>query len=95
MQPYLNVGQVFEFTASNGVKVKAVVIEESCIDECLDYAVYKYLCYAQNKLFNYYLHDYGVIFDDEGTAFPDFNYELGAVICDYCIIPEFDDLLII
>ena len=45
----MKAGQVFQFTAPNGVKVAAIVID--IIKKDRDWKWY--LCYAQNRIFHY------------------------------------------
>ena len=76
---------VFKCTTPNGVEVTAAVVDCTCSSDYREC----YLCYAQNRLFNYTIyHD----FDWEtGQPMTDEVYE--GVVCEYCIIPELDTLL--
>lgn len=76
---------VFVFTTEEGIEVPAVVV--ACISSS-DYRE-SFLCYAQNRLFNY-------------SIYYDFDWETGqntvdeafeGTLCDYCVIPELDELL--
>ena len=67
---------IFTFTASNGVEVKAVVVSINRDDRDDKW----YLCYAQNRLF-----DYRIL---SGTDHP-----LIDILVDYAVLPEYDELL--
>ena len=67
---------IFTFTAPNGVEVTAVVVSINRDDRDDKW----YLCYAQNRLF-----DYRIL---SGTDHP-----LIDILVDYAVIPEYDDLL--
>ena len=68
--------EVFTFTAPNGVEVTGVVV--SVIRDDRDDKWY--LCYAQNRLF-----DYRII--------AGFDHSITNIWVDYCVIPEYDALL--
>lgn len=76
---------VFTFTAPNGVEVTGVVLDSLCIEgDCVyTWATDKYLCYAQNRLFWYYVK-YKVSKKAETEV---------KILIDYCILPEYDELL--
>ena len=67
---------IFTFTAPNGVEVTAVVVSILRDDRDDKW----YLCYAQNRLF-----DYRVL---SGIEHPLINTWV-----DYAVIPEYDELL--
>lgn len=76
---------VFTFTAPNGVEVTAIALYAVTLFDGDKYIGNKWICYAQNKLFA--MMDYkGGIKNYEAP-----EYE--GVIADYCIIPEYDELL--
>lgn len=95
---------IFEFTAPNGVRVVGAVIEciHYQIDDCSDVMHCEYLCYAQNRLFTYFV-DYDrqpvVIEQNEyGDDIIDYqqvmiSYSYGKVLVDYCILPDYDKQL--
>jgi hypothetical protein len=68
--------EVFTFTAPNGAEVTCIVV--SVIRDDRDDKWY--LCYAQNRLF-----DYRII--------AGFDHPIINIWVDYCIIPEYDALL--
>lgn len=76
---------IFTFTAPNGVVVTAVVV---AIISSSKYQT-EALCYAQNRLFTFYEH---IAYDIE-TGEPESDYSYGEVLCDYAILPEYDDVL--
>jgi len=77
--------EIFTFTASNGVEVTGVV---TAIISSTKYQTVA-LCYAQNRLFTFYEH---IAYDMEtGDAESDYSY--GEILVDYCILPDYDDLL--
>lgn len=82
-------GDIFEFTAPNGVLVKAVCVSTVSAEE--DRIVY--LCYAQNRLFFYeHLYHFGFNEDTlEETCYE--TWEIGLTTIEYCIVPEFDEVL--
>ena len=77
--------QVIDVLMPNDVMVSAVVLDRwrerkvGAYDR--DDSCYGYLCYAQNRLF--------VAVDDDLMALLLLDY----VVCDYCVIPEADELL--
>ena len=85
---------IFTFTAPNGVEVTAVVI--STVDATLPCKTDRYwterrmlyICYGQNRLFTMTTKIEGKIFCKEVG-----NPEYGEIIVDYCIIPEYDEML--
>ena len=70
-------GDIFTFTAPNGVEATAVVIDiVPCTNGVMTDTLY---CYSQNRIFTYIetggLHKYG------------------KVIVDYAILPDYDSML--
>ena len=76
---------VFKFTAPNGVKVTGIVAAILRDDKYQKW----WLCYAQNRLFNYWCHSQR----DYETGELESTYSYGGVVVDYCIIPELDKIL--
>lgn len=100
----MNKHDVFQFTAPNGVEVAAVCID--CISNTLreydDHLCCKYLCYAQNRLFTYFVEycQEPVAIDQDEFGDDVFDYQTvvvessyGEVIVDYAILPDFDEQL--
>lgn len=96
---------VFEFTAPNGAEVIAVCLSHLSSRELqgLGFPVEcVYLCYAQNRLFTYFV-DYiqepcAVGVDEYGDDIIDYqmcitNSYYGEVIVDYAILPDYDEML--
>ena len=77
--------EIFTFTAPNGVGVTGVV---TAIINSTKYQTVA-LCYAQNRLFTFYEY---IAFDME-TGDTESDYSYGEVLVDYCILPDYDDLL--
>lgn len=87
--------EIFTFTAPNGVEVTAVVINKLRTDyrESTDTIVRVWLCYAQNRLFTYF-EEIG----RKNACTPEeeefvIKAWYGTVIVDYCILPDYDDML--
>lgn len=87
---------IFTFTASNGVKVTAVVLD--VIRRSWKYAhtdTLKYLCYAQNRLFTG-SNDVTDITNDalaENRKYEDSAFKQDEIIVDYAVLPDYDELL--
>ncbi len=76
---------IFTFTTSDEVEVTAIILDKQLERNDCILTVYRYLCYAQNRLF-YYIEKY----------FPDVDkteYEIGNTIINYVIIPDYDSIL--
>lgn len=97
----MNKHDVFRFTAPNGVEVVAVVLDIMKANITEDCLFNKYLCYAQNKLFSYYVtrrtvpvaigkDEFG---DDKFDYQEVYESQYGEVIVDYAILPDFDEQL--
>lgn len=85
-------GDIFEFT-NNGVLVRAVCISNYRMDFYENNGYTCYLCYAQNRLFHY-IHNYSEDFNcDTETWETQESWEVGNTLVDYCVIPEFDEIL--
>lgn len=80
----MNKNDVFTFTAPNGVKVQAVVLDRSIRIDCYNDVETKYLCYAQNRLFNYIEH---YSFESMESTYDT------TIIAEYAAIPEYDAML--
>jgi hypothetical protein len=81
--------EVFTFVTHNNVKLDAVCIKRmyhKYIDE-LDIVDNIFLCYSQNRLFQ--LHE---IYNTESKEYR--IRDLNQTLVDYCIIPEYDELLV-
>ena len=76
---------VFTFTAPNGVEVTAVALYAVTLFNGSTFIGNKWICYAQNRLFT--MMDY-----KEGIKKYE-KPEYGEVIVDYCILPDYDDML--
>jgi len=79
---------IFAFTAPNGVEVTAVVIELIAYEVNYKWAIKRFVCYAQNRIFTY----------EESHCIWDFMNEepkskYGKVLVDYAILPEYDTIL--
>ena len=86
-------GSIFEFYV-NGATVRAVCIDIADRQDYYDDSGYKsYLCYAQNRLF-YYIEYFTVKYNEDSLE-PECTstWELGNILVDYCVIPEFDEIL--
>ena len=79
---------IFTFTAPNGVKVTAVVLSKVAHEVNYKWAVSRFLCYSQNRLFTYQVSE--CIWEHMQEE-P--KYEYGEVIADYAILPDYDSLL--
>lgn len=77
---------VFTFTTPNGVEVTAVVLESIFQGSCKSTLI----CYAQNRIFTYIEEE---CLKFEGTAEWKKEYSYGKVIVDYCILPDYDEML--
>ena len=91
--------EVLTFKAPNGVEVTGIVIMKCGDAHEKGYGHYEtpYLCYAQNRLFTI-KEVMEAIRDDldikRGTAGAEsLNYEYGEIIVEYCVLPEYDDVL--
>lgn len=81
-----------EFTAPNGIKVKGIVVytsptyraSNSFVNQCWDEIIY-----AQNRLVKL-VHTLKPADDDDYEEFDDPEQ---IIICDYCVIPEYDEKL--
>ena len=81
-------GDIFTFTAPNGVEVTAVVISRIAHEVDYKWATERFVCYAQNRLFTY----------EESHCIWDFMKEepkskYGEILIDYCILPDYDEIL--
>lgn len=79
-------GDIFAFTAPNGVEVTAIVVD-SIITKGGKYGQLKnvtHICYAQNRLFYYF---------ENQINYKDTEFKYGKIICEYCILPDCDDML--
>lgn len=87
-------GDIFEFTADNGVSVRAICLDRVDRQDYYDGSGYEsYLCYAQNRLF-YYIQNFTVEYNEDSLE-PECTstWELGNTLVDYCVIPEWDEVL--
>lgn len=75
--------EIFSFTAPNGAKVTAVVTAIISSTEHQTIA----LCYAQNKLFTFYVH-YAIVDGEECS-----DYSCGETLVDYAVLPDYDAAL--
>lgn len=79
--------EIIEVRTPNGITIAAVVLSEVFKSE--DCTIY--ICYSQNRLFTYIVDNVFLYVegDLQDIEYPNF----GKVICDYCVIPELDELL--
>jgi hypothetical protein len=90
-------GMIFEFIAPNSANVSAVCLE--CINTSdSEFGITNtFLCYGQNRLFTYMIDYISCPVEvEEGVLdyqLCETNPRFGSVVCDYCIIPEYDELL--
>ena len=93
---------VFTFTAPNGVEVTGVVLHVNVVHEDNDGMMFEHICYAQNRLFTYYVKygDVPVENYNESLNRVAVDYQTvvltaayGAVIVDYVILPDYDSIL--
>ncbi len=81
---------IFTFKAPNGAEVTAVVIyKRKLMKDFVNYVQYEYVAYAQNRLFTCTQME-RVIDRENYNACP---IEYGHVLVEYCVIPEYDELL--
>lgn len=90
-------GTIFEFTAPNSAEVLAVCIDCVATVEAGSGITNTFVCYGQNRLFTY-LIDYTnlPIEVEEGVIeyqLCESNPRLGSTLCEYCVIPEYDEML--
>ena len=93
---------VFTFTAPNGVEVLGVVLHVNMVQEDNAGMVFEYICYAQNRLFTYYVKQGDmpvehfdeklnrVILDHQNVIL---SSTYGEVLVDYAVLPDYDTLL--
>jgi len=98
-------GTIFQVTAPNGVEITAVVLNTtSSFDESSynDRVHYRHICYAQNRIFEYFVsyervsvavgrNEYGDDIMDDQTVIIDSSF--GETLVDYCVIPAADEAL--
>ena len=93
---------VFTFTAPNGEEVTAVVLHVNMVHEGNDGMMFEHICYAQNRLFTYYVKygDMPVESYNESLNRVAVDYQTvvltaacGEVIVDYAILPDYDAML--
>lgn len=81
-------GDIFTFTAPNGVEVTAIVIGKlvqtnGCFTDTL-------ICYGQNRLFTYIQHEHAG-WDTKWESVMEYKY--GEVLVDFAILPDYDAML--
>ena len=81
-------GDIFTFTAPNGVEVTAVVIARVVHEVSYKWATERFVCYAQNRLFTY--EEFHCIYEFMKEE-PKSKY--GEVIVDYAVLPDYDAML--
>lgn len=79
-------GDIFTFEAPNGVEVTAVVIDLVATEFGLGMTTFRWLCYAQNRLFTYEEHK-------DRWNNDAITYNFGKIIIDCLSLPEFDEIL--
>ena len=90
-------GTLFDFIAPNGTDILAVCIECVATNKARFGITNTFICYGQNRLFTYIL-DYiqlPIEVEEGSTEYQlcETNPRFGSILCDYCIIPEYDELL--
>lgn len=88
-------GEIFEFINDNGTTIKAVCLSQSTRtgDTIEDGDYNSYVCYAQNKLF-YIIQTFHVEWmSDSPVPNVTEEWEEGNTLVNYCLIPEFDEIL--
>lgn len=86
-------GDIFTFTAPNGVGVTAVVIDLISYESAKynpQIYVATYLAYAQNRIFRCWTENR--FNEDDEASFVVYNPE-NYIIVDYAILPDYDALL--
>lgn len=89
-------GTIFEPTVPNGAEVIAVCIDCVATTETSFGITNTFVCYGQNRLFTYILDYVQLPIEGEnGIEYQlcESNPRFGFVLCDYCVIPEYDELL--
>lgn len=90
-------GTIFEFTAPNGAEVLAVCIDCVATNEARFGITNTFVCYGQNRLFTYIIDYVQLPIEvEEGNIeyqLCETNPRFGSVLCDYCVIPEYDEIL--
>ena len=81
----MKIGDIFTFTAPNGVEVTAIALYAVTLFNDSTFIGNKWICYAQNRLFT--MMDY-----KEGIKKYE-NPEYGEVIVDYAVLPDYDSML--
>lgn len=83
---------IYEITTPNGVRIDAVCISEYTITISKNITKQIAICYGQNRLFEYtILSNY--LFIDGHYKWDIVDHRMGDIICDYCVIPELDEIL--
>ena len=90
-------GTIFEFTAPNGSEVLAICIERVATNKAKFGITNTFICYGQNRLFTYILDYIQLPIEvEEGSIeyqLCETNPRFGSILCDYCIIPEYEEIL--
>lgn len=82
---------IFTFTASNGVEVTAVVVDEFICYDSPFQCVKRFLCYSQNRLFQWIEVSHCVDVESEEWEIVRSYYD--KVIVDFAILPDYDRAL--
>jgi hypothetical protein len=82
---------IFTFTAPSGVEVTAVVVDEFICYDSPFQRVKRFLCYSQNKLFQWIEVSHCVDVESEEWEIERSYYD--EVIVDFAILPDYDRAL--
>lgn len=77
---------VFTFTTPDGVELTAVVIDLISTEVAIRTIIYRWICYAQNRIFIYI----GLKDRWNNNAI---TYKYNRIIAEYAVIPELDSIL--
>lgn len=93
----MNKGDIIKVKVSNGVEVKAVILDIIEEDLCGNICPITYILYAQNRLFKAMNTLIMEEYIDEETNKPIKNFRYTelkymGILVDYCTIPEYDNL---
>lgn len=93
----MNKGDIIKVEVSNGVEVKAVILDIIEGDLCGNICSITYILYAQNRLFKAMNTLIIEEYIDEETNKPVKNLRYTElkyieILVDYCTIPEYDNL---
>lgn len=94
----MNKGDIVEIKSPNEVTITAIVLDCISTAETRFGILNTYLCYSQNRLFTYSIEYYQEWIQTEEDKFEyqfcEHNHKFGSIICEYCIIPGLDEVLL-